>query len=59
MAELIRSISGIFQNRDSGYKPFNANEFGICIETAAVEATIRQINQAAIEVIGIEQKKQK
>ena len=59
MAELIRSISGIFQNRDSGYKPFNANQFGVSIEAAAVQATIRLINQAAIEVIGIEQKKQK
>ena len=59
MAELIRSISGIFQNRDSGYKPFNANQFDVSIETAAVDTTIRQLNQAVIEVIGVEQEKQK
>jgi len=59
MTELIRSISGIFQNRDSGYKPFNANQFVVSIEDAAVESTVRQFNQAVIEVIGFEQKKQK
>ena len=57
MSELIQSISGIFQNRNSGYKTFNANQFGSSIESAAVDATVRQINQAVKEVIGVDQKK--
>ena len=50
MAELIRSFAGIFLNRNSGYKPFNTNQFKQSLVEIAISQTVNQFNKAAQEV---------
>ncbi|SMC49752.1 hypothetical protein [Polynucleobacter kasalickyi] len=56
MTEFIKSFAGIFLNRNSGYKPFNINQFEKSIDEIAIHQTVNQFNQAAKEVC-IEYKK--